>query len=103
MPSITLSSQTLSVQMDVSITIPPEALVQDPQDVTSDRKQTRLQMIGYRKSQFFIPNRTAFSENFIEHQPVISASVTGRKIVSLTSPVVYQIRNLQVRIRTQGI
>ena len=103
MPSITLSSQTLSVQMDVSITIPPEALVQDPQDVTSDRKQTRLQMIGYRKSQFFIPNRTAFSESFIEHQPVISASVTGRKIVSLTSPVVYQIRNLQVRIRTQGI
>ena len=87
--------------MDVSITIPPEAFAHaDSENVTSSgRKLTRLQMIGHRKSQLFIPSGAAYSEGFVEHQPVLTAIVTGRRVVNLSSPVVYTIRNLQVRRR----
>lgn len=83
--------------MDISITIPPEAFARDIQDSTSEKKLRRLQMIGYRKSQLFIPTGSAYSESFIEHQPVISAIVTGKQVFNLSSPVVYRVRNLQVR------
>ena len=54
-------------------------------------------MIGHRKSQLFIPSHTSYSEDDIQRQPVLSATVSDRKVVGLPSPVVYTIRNLEVR------
>ncbi|KAK7103049.1 hypothetical protein V1264_021179 [Littorina saxatilis] len=92
-PTVTVDNST--TKMDVSITIPPEAFAENQTEVTSNRKPTRLQMIGHRKSQLFIPNNSSYGESYLEQQPVLSATVTGRDIVNLSSPVVYKIRNLK--------
>nr|KAG5695015.1 hypothetical protein BaRGS_015839 [Batillaria attramentaria] len=91
-PSVAVDNAT--EQMDVSITIPPEALQSEAEEVTSQGRQ-RLQLIGHRKSQFYIPNISGYNWDELQHQPVLTAIVTGKRVFNLTSPVVYKIRNLQ--------
>ncbi|PVD24968.1 hypothetical protein C0Q70_15464 [Pomacea canaliculata] len=80
-------------QLDVTITIPKQAL-ELGRDQRTPPTVTRVQLAGHRKSQFFIPNDLVYGNDVIQTKPVITATIKGKEIVNLTSPVVYKIRNL---------
>ncbi|XP_025106912.1 cadherin EGF LAG seven-pass G-type receptor 2-like [Pomacea canaliculata] len=82
-------------QLDVTITIPKQAL-ELGRDQRTPPTVTRVQLAGHRKSQFFIPNDLVYGNDVIQTKPVITATIKGKEIVNLTSPVVYKIRNLHV-------
>ncbi|XP_025107332.1 adhesion G-protein coupled receptor G2-like [Pomacea canaliculata] len=81
-------------QLDVTITLPRQAL-ELARGQASSLTVTRVQLAGHRKSQFFIPSNHVYSDDVIQTKPVITATIKGREIVNLTSPVVYKIRNPQ--------
>ncbi|XP_076469702.1 uncharacterized protein LOC143300031 [Babylonia areolata] len=95
-PALAVGSNT-TVQMEVSITIPPEVFTPSGgHGMTSEVAMTsRLQLRGHRTGQLFVRGGSAVSGQWVGQQAVVSARVTGRRVVSLASPVVISFRKPQ--------
>lgn len=82
----------LVLQINLEIKIPTDILA----NATNETMDTRLQFIGYKRSQLFVP-ATGFSRASLQlNQPVISATVKGRELRNLSHPVEIRLFNTTV-------
>ena len=71
------------------MTVPGEVMRQTKEE------NVRLHFIAYRTSAFFIPE-DATPEEVVLKQRVITAEIKGKNIANLTTPIKYNVINIQV-------
>jgi hypothetical protein len=76
----------------MTIKLPDELL----QDTLNDTNDTRIQFIGYRRSQLFVPHDGFPNISSLELQRVISASVKGSNNKNLSVPVTIHLPLIEV-------
>ncbi|XP_055884146.1 adhesion G protein-coupled receptor E2-like isoform X3 [Biomphalaria glabrata] len=85
---------------NVSIALPTSAVSDSNNSSSGD---IRLQFIGYKRSQLFVPiegfdQLGTIASQYLGHQRVISATVKGRELYNLTDPVIIQIPKIQAGV-----
>ncbi|CAG5131173.1 unnamed protein product, partial [Candidula unifasciata] len=79
-------------EINLEIRIPSEVLA----NLTNESTDTRMQFVGYKRSQLFVPAEGFSASSFLHSQPVISATLKGREIRNLTRPVEIHLFNTTV-------
>lgn len=69
-----------------------------PKKILDERNASRVQFVGYRKSQLFISPLAPMDSDTVERQAVISATVTNCTLENLTEPVTIKLPKLEVRL-----
>ncbi|XP_052213544.1 cadherin EGF LAG seven-pass G-type receptor 3-like isoform X1 [Dreissena polymorpha] len=85
-PKLTESDRLTS--SGISLILPSEAL-------TSSTGNSRIQLMTFRSSSFFIPLAEVPPQDVVLRQRVVSAVINGRKITNLSTPVEIKIQNIQ--------
>jgi hypothetical protein len=82
---------SLILQSGLSMVVPGKVMRQ------TNENNVRLHFIAYRTSAFFIPE-AATPEEVVLKQKVITAEIKGQTIENLTTPIKYNVLNIEVTV-----